>query len=224
MVTPTGGRRRVHAVPERTLGRPWSRRQVRRFPTYQNRGVDASDLVVPEHISVALAEIAASAREGLLAVAVGAGLQVMQTLIAESVTAVPGSKGRHDADRAAVRHGSGAGSVILGGRRVPVRRPRVRAVDVSGELPMPAYELFAAPRCSGGWRWSGCWPGCRRGVTRWGLERVGDAVERTATGTGKSTVSRRFVVATESAVDRAAGREPVHCGPGGGDGGWGALR
>jgi transposase-like protein len=33
-----------------------------------------------------------------------------------------------------------------------------------------------------------------------GLEPVGEAVERTATGTGKSTVSRRFVAATESAL------------------------
>jgi putative transposase len=41
-----------------------------------------------------------------------------------------------------VRHGHGAGSVTLGGRRVPVERPRVRAVDGSGELPVPTYELF----------------------------------------------------------------------------------
>ena len=45
---------------------------------YQNRGIDASDLVVPERVSVALAEVAESAAEGLLAVAVGAGLQVMR--------------------------------------------------------------------------------------------------------------------------------------------------
>jgi hypothetical protein len=49
----------------------------------------------------------------------------------------------HDADRSAVRHGYGEGSVTLGGRRVPVRRPRVRAVDGSGELPVAAYEVFA---------------------------------------------------------------------------------
>jgi hypothetical protein len=42
-----------------------------------------------------------------------------------------------------VRHGHGAGSVSLGGRRVPVERPRMRAVDGSGELAVPAYELFS---------------------------------------------------------------------------------
>jgi hypothetical protein len=43
-------------------------------------------------VSVALAEIAESATEGLLALAVGAGLQVLQTLMEESVTALAGPK------------------------------------------------------------------------------------------------------------------------------------
>jgi hypothetical protein len=167
---------------------------------YQNRGIDASDLVVPEYVSVALAEIAESAREGLLAVAVGAGLQVMQALMAESVTALAGPKGRHDVDRTAVRHGTGAGSVTLGGRRVPVRRPRVRAVDGSGELPVPAYELFAGTEVLGRMAMERMLAGLSTRRYPVGLEPVGEAVERTATGTGKSTVSRRFVAATESAL------------------------
>src|SRR3954464_5059427 len=62
-------------------------------------------------VQVALDEIAASAHEGLLAVAVGAGLQVMQALMEDDVTAVCGPKGRHDPDRTAVRHGHESGSV-----------------------------------------------------------------------------------------------------------------
>ncbi len=81
-------------------------------------------------------------REGLLALAVGAGLQVMAQLMEADVTAVCGPKGRHDPQRSASRHGTERGSVTLGGRRVPVTRPRVRATDGSGELPVPAYELF----------------------------------------------------------------------------------
>jgi hypothetical protein len=38
---------------------------------YQNRGIDASELAVPEQVSVALAEIVESAREELRALAVG---------------------------------------------------------------------------------------------------------------------------------------------------------
>jgi putative transposase len=53
---------------------------------YQTADVQASmssvlGLAVPEQVSVALAEIAESAKEGLLALAVGAGLQVVGTLM-----------------------------------------------------------------------------------------------------------------------------------------------
>ena len=98
---------------------------------------------MPETVSVSMAEIAEDMREGLLALAVGTGLQVMQALMAEDVTAVCGPKGKHDPARTAVRHGTEAGSVTLGGRRVPVTRPRMRAGDGSGEVPVPAYELFS---------------------------------------------------------------------------------
>jgi hypothetical protein len=39
--------------------------------------------------------------------------------------------------------------VTLGGWRVPVRRPRVRAADGTGELPVPTYELFAGTEILG---------------------------------------------------------------------------
>ena len=45
-----------------------------------------------------------------------------------------------------------------------------------------------------------CWPACRSGGTRGGLEPVGGKVERPATGTSKSAVFRRFVAATETAL------------------------
>jgi putative transposase len=118
---------------------------------YQTRNIQASmaGLDVSEQVSIALAEIAESAKEGLLALAVGAGLQVLQTLMEESVTALAGPKGKHDPDRTAVRHGHERGSVTLGGRRVAVQRPRVRAADGSGELPVAAHELFSGTEVLG---------------------------------------------------------------------------
>lgn len=41
-------------------------------------GCDTSMLAVPEQVSIAMDEIIADMREGLLAIAVGSGLQVMQ--------------------------------------------------------------------------------------------------------------------------------------------------
>jgi len=63
--------------------------------------------------------------------------------MAEEVDDVVGPKGRHDVERTAVRHGSEAGQVTLGGRRVPVERPRVRATDGTGEVTMSTYAHFA---------------------------------------------------------------------------------
>ena len=76
---------------------------------YQTTEFDTSALAVPEQVSVAMGEIAADMREGLLALAVGAGLQVMQQLMEADVTAACGPRGRHDPDRAATRHGTERG-------------------------------------------------------------------------------------------------------------------
>jgi putative transposase len=169
---------------------------------YQTRDATAStpELTIPDEVSVALAEIAESAKEGLLALAVGAGLQVLGTLMEESVDALAGPKGKHNPDRAAVRHGHEHGSVTLGGRRVAVQRPRVRAADGSGELPVAAYQLFSSTEILGRLaleRMLGGLSARRYGL---GLEPVGTQVEQAASGTSKSAVSRRFVAMTHTAL------------------------
>jgi hypothetical protein len=111
--------------------------------THRTATTDDAQLQLPEQVTLAVAELASAAREGLLALAVGTGLQV-QTLMAEDVARLVGVKGRHNPDRTAVRHGSEPGQVTLGGRRVRIRRPRVRSADGTQELPVPAYQAFAS--------------------------------------------------------------------------------
>lgn len=106
------------------------------------RGAPAFPVVWRGRPQPEVVPVVGAVKEGLLALAVATGLQVMATMMEESVTALAGPKGRHQPDRRAVRHGTEVGSVALGGRRVPVRRPRVRAADGSGELPVDAYEAF----------------------------------------------------------------------------------
>ena len=166
----------------------------------QNLPVDATMPAIPEHVSVAMAEIAENMGEGLLALAVGAGLQVMQTLMEVDVTASAGPKGRHDAARTAVRHGRERGSVILGGRRVPVTRPRVRAVDGSGELPVASYELFTSTEILGRMAMEKILAGLSTRRYPVGLEPVGQQITDTSSATSKSAVSRRFVAMTETAL------------------------
>ena len=171
---------------------------------YQKTGLatpDALELAVPEHVSVVMAEVAADMREGLLALAVGAGLQVMTALMENDVTGLAGPKGKHNADRVAVRHGHDRGSVTLGGRRVPIERPRVRAADGSGELPVPAYQLFSSTEALGRLAMEKMLAGLSsRRYGPVGLEPVGEQVTATARSTSKSAVSRKFVAQTETAL------------------------
>src|ERR1700747_1939712 len=148
--------------------------------------VDASAPAIPERVSVAMAEIAENMQEGLLALAVGAGLQVMQALMEADVTELAGPKGRHDGARPAVRHGRERGSVTLGGRRVPVPRPRVRAADGSGELPVASYELFTSTEILGRMAMEKMLVGLPPRRYPVGLEPVGKQVAETSSATSKS--------------------------------------
>ncbi len=158
------------------------------------------EIAVPEQVIVSMAGIAESAKEGLLALAVGTGLQVMAAMFGEDVTALCGPDGRHNPDRAGYRHGSEAGSVTLGGRRVPVTRPRVRAADGSGELRLPSYDLFSSTEILTQLALEKMLAGLSSRRYTAGLEPAGQAVEEAAAATSKSAVSRRFVAATETAL------------------------
>jgi putative transposase len=171
----------------------------------QIQPVDASAL--PERVSVAMGEIAEDMHEGLLALAVGAGLQVMAVLMQADVTALAGPKGRHDATRTAVRHGRERGSVTLGGRRVPITRPRVRAADGAGELPVASYELFSSTEILGRMAMEKMLAGLSSRRYPVGLEPVGERVVETASATSKSAVSRKFVAMTETALAELLSRD-----------------
>jgi putative transposase len=174
---------------------------------YQKTDIDTCAPAVPEQVSVALGELAGEVQEGLLALAVGTGLQVMAAMMEADVTAMCGAKGRHDAERAATRHGHGPGSVSLGGRRVPVRRPRMRATDGSGELAVASYELFSQTEVLGRMAMERMLAGLSTRRYPVGLEPVGARTEQVATSTSRSAVSRRFVAATETALAQLLGAD-----------------
>ncbi len=167
---------------------------------YQMIEFDTSALAVPEQVNVMMEEIAADMREGLLALAVGAGLQVMQSLMEADVAAACGPKGKHDPDRTATRHGTERGSVTLGGRRVPITRPRVRAIDGRGEVPVPAYEGFNGTELLAKMAMERMLAGVSTRRYPVALEPVGEQVATEASSTSRSAVSRKFVAMTEHAL------------------------
>jgi putative transposase len=174
--------------------------------TYQKTGRRAQpdrqlgEIAVPEQVIVSMAEIAGAAKEGLLALAVGTGLQVMAAMFSEDAEWLCGPTGKHNPGRAGYRHGSEAGSVSLGGRRVAVSRPRVRAADGSGELHLPSYDLFSSTEILSRLAMGKMLAGLSSRRYPAGLEPAGQAVEEAAAATSKSAVSRQFVAATETAL------------------------
>ena len=155
---------------------------------------------LPEAVEEALGELVGAAQEGLLALSVGVGLGVLESLMEEERTAVVGERSTPDAERSAVRHGSEPGTVTLGGRRLGVRRPRARSADGKTEVALKTYAHFAD----------------RDPLSRVVLERmlagvstrrygrtqepVGADVSQAARSTSKSAVSREFVARTRETL------------------------
>jgi len=154
---------------------------------------DARELGLPPSVQEALGELVNAAKDGLLALSVGVGLGVLNTMMEEEVAEVVGPKHAKLPDRTAVRHGHESGEVTLGGRRVAVERPRVRSADGENEVPLATYAHFAD----------------RDPLTRVVLEQmlagvstrrfartrepVGQEVVDAERSTSKSAVSREFV-------------------------------
>ena len=166
-----------------------------------------NDFGLPDEVTISLATIAGIAHEGLMAVSAAAGLAVMATMMeAEMVKRVGAAKHAKVQDRTANWHGTAAGTVVLGGRRIPVERPRGRTLD-GDEIELDTYSTFNDTDL----------------LTRITMERmlvgvatrrhdavnepVGEALDATASSTSKSAVSRRFKQATEAQLVELMGRD-----------------
>jgi transposase-like protein len=166
--------------------------------------VDLADPALPDRLAGKVSEqlelFASTMRQGLLAASVAIGLDVMGELVEAEVTEIAGPKGRHDRNRAAYRHGTEDGKVTLGGRRIPVRRPRVRTVaDDDGdehEVHLDSYDTFASVDLLADRMVASMLAGLSGRRYERTLEPVGEAVEASSSGTSQSSVSRRFIAAT----------------------------
>jgi transposase-like protein len=167
-----------------------------------DRGQLASETTVsmPDTVTVAIAELAGELEEGLLAFVVGTGLKVLDVVLEGEATSLAGVKGRHDPDRTAVRHGTDTGLVTLGGRQVPIRRPRLRSADRTAEVQLPTYQVASSTELLGREAMARMLAKLSARRYQVGLEPMGEKVAALSRSTSKSAVSRRFVAATESAL------------------------
>jgi putative transposase len=154
-------------------------------------------------VRLALSEVAASAREGLLAMSVATGLKVMAAMMEAELA---GPRGKHDPDRLVGRHGSARSSVTLGARRVPVIRPRVRSTD-GQEVALSAFAAFTDDDLLAEAVMSRMLAGLAARRFTAGSEPVGREVSEQCRATSRSAVSRRFVKATETALGELLARD-----------------
>jgi putative transposase len=139
-----------------------------------------------------LVDLLLDTKAELFELMVWSGLRVLDVMLEEDRTALCGPRYAHDATRAASRAGTVASEVVLGGRKVPIHRPRVRADG--REVPLPTFQALAHVD-----------PLNRRvleqmlvGVSTRRYARSLESLPVTipSRGTSKSSVSRRFVART----------------------------
>ena len=142
--------------------------------------------------SLPLVELLVDTKTELFELMIRSGLRVLDAMLEEDRTALCGPRYAHQAARTASRAGSVPSEVVLGGRKVTVARPRVRAAG--REVPLPTFQTLAQED-----------PLNRRVVEQMlvgvatrqyarSLEPVPEGV--VSRGTSKSSVSRRFVAKT----------------------------
>src|SRR5712692_865873 len=81
-------------------------------------------------------------REALYGTVIGAGLACVDEMLEAERAALCGARYEHLADRQALRAGHVASSLVLGGRRVAVSRPRARRVE-GYELQLPSWREWS---------------------------------------------------------------------------------
>ena len=143
-------------------------------------------------------------RADLRTFVIAAGMAALGEVLEQERTEACGPRYAHLPAREARRAGTAPGELVLGGRRVAVRRPRARTVT-GAEVALPSWETFGAED-----------PLDTRaveqmlvGVSTRRYERSLEAVspEVATRGTSKSAVSRRFVAATEREMGTWLGRD-----------------
>jgi len=102
--------------------------------------VDAGNVEV--QMSLPMAGVLRDVRHAFFGLCVQAGKQVLAAMMEEDRQALCGPKGRPDVHRRAYRGGHTRSGVVLGGQRMAIERPRVRAID-AGELSLPTFEWAA---------------------------------------------------------------------------------
>jgi putative transposase len=128
-----------------------------------------------------------------------AGRQVLGAMMEQDREEICGPRWKRDPDRSAGRTGTTQSEVTLGGRRIPIRRPRVRSQEGQEvELPSFAFAASRDPLDRHALTAVACGISTRKYARS--LEPLSEEVDERSTS--KSTVSRRYVAMTTKQVTK----------------------
>lgn len=148
----------------------------------------------PAQMLLPLLGLVATIKGALFELVLGSGLGVLQALLEQEREQLCGARYRHDPKRTASRAGyANEAELVLGGRRVAVKRPRVRSSD-GKEVPLPSWEKFADEDPLNARAVEQMLLGVATRKYARSLEALPAGTK--SRGTSKSAVSRRFVEET----------------------------
>lgn len=153
------------------------------------------------------AGLAGEVASGLLAVVCAAGLQAVHEIFEDEVVESVGPRGKHNRDRSAVRHGYDDGEVTFGGRRLGIRRPRMRSLDGSVEIPLATYGWATERDVLNETARMRLLAGVSTRNYPLTLEPVSARSAHRPRSISKSTISRRFIALTRHALDTLLDRD-----------------
>jgi len=132
---------------------------------------------------------------GLMELSMSLGLEVMRMMLEEDVAQYAGPKGKHNTEgRTGYRHGTDKTTVVMGGKKVRVDRPRVRATDGSGELPLETLSVFQSEDPLN----KAIMARLLSGVSTRKYARTIEGEAADSICTSKSEISRRFIAGMDS--------------------------
>ena len=164
--------------------------------TAKRKAQEAKERQRQQHV-VGVARMLVSAGYTLRQMVLNVGFEVLARLLEEDREELCGPPKKKQTDRSAYRYGYDQGQIVLGGRKVSVRKPRVRGVE-GGEVPLPTWQQMAQED-----------PLAERvleqilvGVSTRNYHRSLEPMPEStpSRGVSRSSVSRRFVARTTAQV------------------------
>ena len=113
-----------------------SQQAVKRLERMAAEGNPDVQLVLP------LTETLGWLRHGVGELIRQAGLQLMELMMEEEVSALVGERSRPQPERRLSRWGTEQGYCVAMGQKVPIERPRVRNIEDDKEVRLGTYEMF----------------------------------------------------------------------------------